>query len=533
MKKIYLNYIAIGAVMTLASCDDFLNTMPDNRAELNSEAKVASILVSAYPNKSTVLMMEYGTDNVQDNGSQYTVYYKDQEETYLWQDISTDSNDDPKYVWQTYYRSIASANQALEAIEEMGNPANLAPQRGEALMCRAYCHFALANIFCLPYNPETADKDMGIPYSEKPETQVIVNYERGTMADLYKKIYEDIEAALPLITDEVYTVPKYHFNKKAAYAFAARFNLYYVKPDKSNYQKVIDYATQVLGSNPASSLRNYTALLPLGRADIGNAYVQASEPANLLLIPSYSATGRLLSGMGVRYNSSKTIISKETYWATGPWGEYISGKDNYLIYSNKLYVNGAPNGVFPKLEEFWEATDKTGGSGYAHTVNVIFTIDETLLCRAEAYIFLEKYEEAATDLNTWQSSHCRSSLSDRGPLPTLTRERINNFFGDLPYAAVPPVAEDEEDRSIKKTLHPKGFTVEAGEQENFIQCVLHFRRLETCYEGLRWCDIKRYGIEVAHNREGLSPDILKHNDLRLAIQLPYDVISAGLTANPR
>ncbi|MCD8184448.1 MAG: RagB/SusD family nutrient uptake outer membrane protein [Bacteroides sp.] len=456
MKKINLIYTALGAALTLASCDDFLDTMPDNRAELNTEAKVASMLVSAYPNKSTVLMTEYGTDNVVDNGSQYTVYYRNQEETYLWKDITTETNDDPKYVWQSYYSAIASANQALEAIEDLGNPNSLASQKAEALMCRAYCHFALANVFCLPYNPETANKDMGIPYSEKPETQVVVNYERGTMAELYEKINNDIEAALPYISDEVYSVPKYHFNKKASYAFAARFNLFYVQPDKSNYQKVIDYATQVLGSNPTSVLRNYTALLPLGRADVGNAYVQAREPANLLLIPSYSTTGRLLSGMGVRYNSSKGVISNETYWATGPWGSYISGKDNYLIYSNKLYVNGAPNGVFPKLEEFWEATDKTGNSGFAHTVNVVFTTDETLLCRAEAYVFQEKYDEAAADLNTWQSSHCRSTLADRGPLQTLTRARINSFFGDLPYAVIPPWQKMKRIEVLRKHCIQKG-----------------------------------------------------------------------------
>ena len=53
------------------------------------------------------------------------------------------------------------------------------------------------------------------------------------------------------------------------------------------------------------------------------------------------------------------------------------------------------------------------------------------------------------------------------------------------------------------------------------------------HDGQRWCDIKRYGIEVAHNRYGLATDILKVGDLRRAIQLPSDVIDAGLAANPR
>ena len=33
-------------------------------------------------------------------------------------------------------------------------------------------------------------------------------------------------------------------------------------------------------------------------------------------------------------------------------------------------------------------------------------------------------------------------------------------------------------------------------QENVIHCILHARRLTTLHEGLRWQDIKRYGITI-------------------------------------
>lgn len=533
MKKETLLYVALGAVtFSLASCDDFLNTMPDNRAEIDTESKVASMLVSAYSDKSTILMTEYGTDNVMDNGAQYASSNKSKEEVYLWQTITSESNDDPKYVWQSGYSAIAAANQALHAIDNMGNPENLASQRAEALLCRAYGHFALANVFCQAYNPETADKEMGIPYSEKPETGVMVQYDRGTMAALYQKINDDIEAALPYVRDDVYAVPKYHFNRKAAYAFAARFNLFYVKADKSNYQKVVDYATQVVGNTPGNVLRKMTDYLPLGATDIGNAYVQASQPANLLIIPCYSLAGRLITGTSPRYNHAREITSNETMWATGAWGS--GGSSAFLI--SRLF--GSNQSVyFPKVIEFWEYTDKTGGTGYAHTVTIPFTADETLLCRAEAYVFLEKYGEAAADLNAWQVAHCNASYKDNAGvvhnLATLTPQAINDFYNNLAYTPVPPKEVDGVDRTIKKTLHPQGFTVAQGQQENFIQCVLHYRRIESLHDGLRWLDIKRYGIEVAHNRDGLDTDILKVGDLRRAIQLPNDVINAGLTANPR
>ena len=57
-----------------------------------------------------------------------------------------------------------------------------------------------------------------------------------------------------------------------------------------------------------------------------------------------------------------------------------------------------------------------------------------------------------------------------------------------------------------------------------IQCILHLRRIENIHEGLRWNDIKRYCIEISHNRDGKENDILKLNDPHRAIQLPQDVI---------
>ena len=103
-----------------------------------------------------------------------------------------------------------------------GQPLN--PQKGEALLCRAYWHFVLANTFCMPYNAQTADTDMGIPYILVPETKPMELPSRGTIAEVYAQIAKDLEKGLPLIDEDIYSVPKYHFNRKAElYAFATRF----------------------------------------------------------------------------------------------------------------------------------------------------------------------------------------------------------------------------------------------------------------------------------------------------------------------
>jgi hypothetical protein len=72
-----------------------------------------------------------------------------------------------------------------------------------------------------------------------------------------------------------------------------------------------------------------------------------------------------------------------------------------------------------------------------------------------------------------------------------------------------------------------------------LQAVLGFRRIETLQTGLRWFDIKRYGIEIvrrvigADGKPAKLVDVLKVNDPRRAVQIPSKVVAAGLEANPR
>lgn len=58
MKNIKTYSAALLMAWTFASCSDFLDTVPDNRAEINTESQVASLLVSAYPQTYPLLIFE-------------------------------------------------------------------------------------------------------------------------------------------------------------------------------------------------------------------------------------------------------------------------------------------------------------------------------------------------------------------------------------------------------------------------------------------------------------------------------------------
>ena len=74
-------------------------------------------------------MGEMSSDNVMDNGAQFDAMLL-QEQLYNWEDPTDTDDDGPYGLWESCYAAIASANQALEGIEMLGNPANLNPQRG-------------------------------------------------------------------------------------------------------------------------------------------------------------------------------------------------------------------------------------------------------------------------------------------------------------------------------------------------------------------------------------------------------------------
>ena len=124
MKKRNILYVAaFSALMgsSLVSCDSYLDTMPDNRAEVNTEDKVVRLITSAYPDNSYIMVAECMSDNTDDMGprfSNYTSRFYDQ--VFAWQDIVDTDNDDMRVFWLACYGAIANANEALQSIEEMG-----------------------------------------------------------------------------------------------------------------------------------------------------------------------------------------------------------------------------------------------------------------------------------------------------------------------------------------------------------------------------------------------------------------------------
>ena len=521
MKK-YIGFSIIALGLTLTSCDDWLDKLPDNRMELQTPSDVSSLLVSAYPSAHPAYLLEMYSDNTDDcvNPS-WSEASRFQAQAYNWEDITeTGEDESPQELWNRHYLAIASANAAIDLIEGKGSPAEYNEQLGEALLCRAYAMFQLSTVFCKAYNPATASTDLGLPYPTHPEKVVGTVYTRGTMEDLYGQIDKDLQRGLPLVSSN-YSKPKFHFNTEAAKAFAARFYLY-----KGDFAKAITYATEVLGADPTAKARDWDAYSALNMNDQirPEAWVSADEKCNFLLQTVYSEWGAIGEAYqyGDKYAHSYRITYDEDIASKGPFGAANS------TFKQRVWSNTALANLFHRKVPYeFEYTDLQAGIGYPHAEYAVFTTEQLLLERAEAYALSGELQKAVDDYNTIMKIYQKYPK-------TFTLKQIVDFYNGVDYYT-------PKKATVKKHFVKPVYTIDAegSDQEALLQAILHLRRIMEVGEGYRMQDVKRYGIVIYRRQTNTSftisavTDSLTVDDPRRAIQLPQDVITSGLEPNDR
>jgi len=470
----------------LAGCKKYLETPPDNRTSLDTPDKVAQLLGTAYPQANYMAFAESISDNVADKGVgglDLTVL-----DPFMFQDVSDNQQDSPEFYWNACYSAIAAANQALKSSRSAADTTKYKSEIGEALVARAYAHFMLVTFFSKTYDAASAATDPGIPYVTEPENVVFKPYDRKTVAYVYQMIEQDLTQGLPLLDDKRYAVPRYHFTKVAAHAFAARFYLF-----KKDYAGVVAHANQVLPSSVSdipNSLRPWnTTYMTITYVDLFARYEKASEPGNLLLVETSSLWGRNYFTQRYGMDASKR---SEILGNNVTRGEYAFGR--------QLYTVGTNNYLIPKINEYFVRQSVNATIGLPYVMVPILTMEEVLFNRVEANIYLNNTTAALADLNTYASTR----IYNYDPAKhTITSGSMATYYGP-------------------NTL-----------QGNLLNTWYDFKRAEFVQEGMRWFDLQRYKIPVTHIKSDGTALTLESTDLRRLFQLPESVATAGIPLNPR
>jgi starch-binding outer membrane protein, SusD/RagB family len=488
MKK-HISYIILFVALTLGSCKKYLDKEPDNRTEIKTPAQIAQLLTSAYPQGNYILFAESMSDNAEDKdggGSGYDFIDRINAESYRYQVVeeSPDANDGPDFYWTSCYKAIAAANQALEIIRNSPDTSGLSPHKGEALLARAYAHFMLVTFFAKVYDPSTSSSDPGIPYVTEPEKEVFKQYERKTVAHVYSMIEKDLTEGYPLIDDQIYgNAPRFHFNRKAAAAFAARFYLF-----KREYEKVVTYATEALGSSVIENLRPWNSVLTnLQYAELEAEYTKSTTRGNLLLQEANSLWGR--SYPYIRYGMGDKVVN-QLFIRRNVSGSYYA----YDVYGANPQVYN-----IPKFYEHFVRVNLNANTGQPYNTIPLLTGEEALLNRAEAYLWMNNANAAVQDLNSFISQN----VDNYSPfLNKVTPARCAQFYGTSSSTGV-------------------------------LLAILDFKRAFFMHEGMRWLDILRLKIPVLHQTVDGEEFELGPDDNRRVLQLPELTKQAGLEPNPR
>ncbi len=526
MKKYFRN-IAVGGLVLLTGCNNFLDVVPDDRTEINTTEKLAKLVADAYPKASYAAMLNSRVDFVTDKGSGKQENNSNTD-PFFWRDVEDETQDTPTWFWRKFYYSIAEVNHALKAAEEMGAPKEQEPYIAEAKMIRSFSHFMLVSLFAKFYDKDSDNSSPGVPYVTEPETVALAKYDRETVAKTYEKIEKDlIESIDKLGSDAIYTVPRYHFTRAAANAYASRFYLY-----KGNWGKVITYASKVfpmpsvfVGQEGAKNVsdrdnaniyakNNFqpwltTYAVAPGSSDVKIAYTKSDNTSNLLLTEMSSRMSRYANTWRygcVKSDLEQTLTSSALNVTGGQWAyrNWYSG-DNYYV---------------PKYYELFIKTDINASSGIIYTIFPTFRNEEVLLNRAEAYVMLEDYEKALADLNIF----CRQRIKNYNEEKhVITEQTVVKFYN---------AALSNEDHFMKK-YNAYGSASWSDVKKALILCILDFRRNEFMWEGLRWWDMMRYRIPITHTTKEGDGNTLYPGDDRWLLQLPETAELADVQLNPR
>lgn len=479
--------LALTGMILFIGCDDFLDEVPDNRVQLDDLDKAGQLLTNAYSVASPAFT-EWMTDNV--GFTRGVNIRQNQQQAYEWEDITggPTEQDTPDFYWFETYNAIAHANEVLAVVDELpvhteDDEARKDAIEAEALLARAYGHFMLVNLFGKHYGQD-AGSDPGVPYVKVPETEFIQQYERESVRKVYQEVEDDLLDGLEMVNDNFYNNSgKYHFNRNAALAFASRYYLF-----KGDMIRCIQYSTELLGSEPGTFVRDMTSPVFQNAKSSIQGYPQLySSPdlaSNLLLMRKISLVQRPDFGHGPTQEFYSDLFAANPFPGTTDERE------------NPAFVKG-DNALLPvRYENLFERSSLNSNVGFPYHIALVFRGEEVLLNRAEAYVYQNNLDAALADLQVFVDRRYSGGTTE------LTSERLRAFFG----------ATNEPDFSDQSIL---------------LNYILFERQKEFIIQGLRWFDIKRYGMRVIHDLEDGSTISLESEDPRKVLQIPTSAIEVG------
>ncbi len=386
--------------------------------------------------------------------------------------------------WATSYFAINQTNLLLEAVPKVAALTDTNRRNsilGQGYFLRALLYHDLMRAYAYDPSVEIAQQNRGgVPLilTGVSDQSQIAFPARAPIADVYKQIYADLEAAITAFSRTTANNVAYG-NRTAAQLLFSRVALY-----NKDYANAVKYATDAIGGNV--KLVDATGYIGGWRAprnpesvfELQFAAISENIGVNLSLQTTYT-----------------TLVRPGDRTATGGFGDLIPTTAFLTDLRSETTTAGQPADVRSQLYElgtagrgtaYVECTKFLGKNGTINLDNVpVLRIPEAYLNRAEANYQLNNGTAALADLNLIRTN--------RG--------------------LAPRVAAD----------YPTGLSA-----VQFLFEILRQRRLEYAFEGHRWFDLKRRGSDIFKTIPlSTTPNNIPYNDYRILANIPVNEVATN------
>ncbi|WP_437823867.1 RagB/SusD family nutrient uptake outer membrane protein [Tenacibaculum mesophilum] len=249
-------YILLISIVSIVSCDDYLDIEPVGQVIPKSVEDYRSFLTTAYATeKNNHILTTYRADELQLTKASFaSELYED---LFIWNDASASPLTTP-FSYASFYKIIFHANHVIEKETEItGDAAAITQLVGEAYALRALQYFQLINLYAKAYDTTTAGSDNGVPIVT--EYNLDQKYDIQSVEEVYTQILSDLSnAEARLNIEQQASGFNYRFSKIALKSLKARVYLY-----KKEWQKAIDASKEALAiKNTIQDLNSDSSMMP-------------------------------------------------------------------------------------------------------------------------------------------------------------------------------------------------------------------------------------------------------------------------------
>lgn len=394
----------------------------------------------AFLDVSWFYLSDFMTDDITENPSATTSAKNTYKSLYTWKrDVERDGEGQvitaTNSMWKNLYNDILVANYI---IENGPKATGTADERNylvaEAYFVRGRAYLELVNIYAPVYDASTASSTPGVPL--RLDTGVSNDYTRASVAAVYSQIESDLKEAVRLFGTTPTKKSLWHPNTDAAQLLLSRVYLY-----KGEWQNVVD-ATESLAGRQLYDLtrRPNSPMIVETNSEVLHSY---GSPATL-----YPGTDESLGIMEIP-SIYQTNLTTCTYGASEELlSKFALATNDCRKYTWVINPQGGTSMTVPAK---WHGQFTQIGA-YS------YRLAEAYLNRAEALAALGKLGEVQTLMTKYLTS------------------RIANFSSQR--ATYMPSASADE-------LEWRKFVVDQ-------------RRLEFCFEDMRWFDLRRINSWYPH-----------------------------------